>query len=539
MIKHLVNQLMLLIDSGKLLRKPFKWLYVLSGVLCFLPFVAYLVAVVMEGDSLMVELGYNFYTNFVSVFIFILFGYSLLVLGLFGYRYWINRRDNLDVTIKTSSRAVAIPLIADRIQCVGQINSLFLVLIVVNACVLAYIACMLTNGFGFYSKLGFIWMLVGAVVGVAVVAFLAYMNMLITKYIAERIKLVAQISNDVQSIAVSSKGEEEKEAVDETLSLPTVTDRDKRLALGAIVLAAVLALFVALGISIADGIVVGKSIYKPVKEKGVMRIERKLPGYSHFYNEVRDACDASESQGTEDVYKKIKYKRLYKYINNYYQNSEFKAGILAEANNAYEQEQLAPYMDKVQAEVTKWRSFIEANDPSRYLVVTIHTSYYQEYSWWSSWTRPQFYFSLEYPLGKIKDASVTYVPRNANGKTHSGAKRNTERLSVLISHNSKDEAFYYGGVDDGRFWDKYSMKVIINSVTLEDGTVISAKALEEVPASIKKYIDEETEENLIAVIRDLVDSQISSREEYTTKALAAALEKEDALCYDFAVKYLE
>ena len=95
----------------------------------------------MEGDSLMVELGYNFWTNFVSVFIFILFGYSLLVLGLFGYRYWINRRDNLDTAVKANSRAVAIPLIADRIQCIGQINSLLFVLIVANACVLAYIAC--------------------------------------------------------------------------------------------------------------------------------------------------------------------------------------------------------------------------------------------------------------------------------------------------------------------------------------------------------------------------------------------------------------
>lgn len=538
MIKHLVNQLMLLIDSGKLLRKPFKWLYVISGALCFLPFVAFLVAVFMEGDSLMVELGYNFWTNFVSVFIFILFGYSLLVLGLFGYRYWINRRDNLDTAVKANSRAVAIPLIADRIQCIGQINSLLFVLIVANACVLAYIACMLTNGFGFYSDWGFIWMLVGAVLGIAVVAFLAYLNLLFTQFIAERIRLVAQISNDVQSIAVAKKGEDENSVVDGALTLPTVTDRDKKLALGAIALAAVLAFFVALGISIADGVVLGKSIYKPVKEKGVERVARKLDGYVAFYGEVREACAASENQGTEETYEKIKYKRLYKYLNNYHRNSEYKADVLKKADNAYEKEQLAPHKAKVDAEVAKWKSFIEANDPSRYLVVKTHTSYYEESIWWSTYYRPQFYFTLEYPLGKIKNASVTYVPRNSNGKRHSQTKSDTESLAAIRSYTSKNKV-YYSNVDDGNFWGKYSMSVVINSVTLEDGTVISAKALEEVPKSVKQYIKEPTEDNLVAVIRELCDSQVASREEYTTKAWNAALQDEDALCYDFAIKYLQ
>jgi hypothetical protein len=83
------------------------------------------------------------------------------------------------------------------------------------------------------------------------------------------------------------------------------------------------------------------------------------------------------------------------------------------------------------------------------------------------------------------------------------------------------------------------MSVVINSVTLEDGTVISAKALEEVPKSVKQYIKEPTEDNLVAVIRELCDSQVASREEYTTKAWNAALQDEDALCYDFAIKYLQ
>jgi uncharacterized membrane protein (Fun14 family) len=67
MIKRIIDQLMVAIDNGKLIKKPFKWLYVLSGVFCAVPLLAGIGVIIWQWDVLFNLLDPNFWTDFVSI----------------------------------------------------------------------------------------------------------------------------------------------------------------------------------------------------------------------------------------------------------------------------------------------------------------------------------------------------------------------------------------------------------------------------------------------------------------------------------------
>ena len=201
MIKKLITSLMMLSDNGSLLKRPVKWLYSLMAFLSFVPVFVAIGVVINLWDELISLLGRGFWANFVSMFILDLALLALVLFGLVGYHFWKNRQKHLDSVIRAGSRNVAIPLVADINQSSGEINSLFLAIVPVTVAALAYLACLLTGGQEFYHDLNFLTWLLIIIAGAAALLLAAYLTLLLTRFVSERIRLLPFIGNDVQKIA--------------------------------------------------------------------------------------------------------------------------------------------------------------------------------------------------------------------------------------------------------------------------------------------------------------------------------------------------
>ena len=82
------------------------------------------------------------------------------------------------------------------------------------------------------------------------------------------------------------------------------------------------------------------------------------------------------------------------------------------------------------------------------------------------------------------------------------------------------------------------MNVTINSVTLEDGTVIKSDARNAVPSSIKEYIANPSDKNLETLIKDQLKKDFVGRVDYVLQVVNKGVREQDPLCFDF-VEYEE
>lgn len=116
-----------------------------------------------------------------------------------------------------------------------------------------------------------------------------------------------------------------------------------------------------------------------------------------------------------------------------------------------------------------------------------------------------------------------------------GAEFNTN-LSDLLNCNSQANAFYWRYSWRDGFWNDYEMHMVINSVTLANGKTIKADAANEVPEPIKEYIDTKDKEVEFAIIKDFIDENYPSENEYAMNKLSEKLKDLDPLCYELLTK---
>ena len=81
------------------------------------------------------------------------------------------------------------------------------------------------------------------------------------------------------------------------------------------------------------------------------------------------------------------------------------------------------------------------------------------------------------------------------------------------------------------------MRVTVNSVTLADGTIIKRSDSKQVPRKVKAYLEEKSEENLVAMVKSELIKDFPSREEYIDSEVTTALKAKDSLCYEFLHSY--
>ena len=290
------------------------------------------------------------------------------------------------------------------------------------------------------------------------------------------------------------------------------------------------ALIVWFAISVADVIAINKSIYKELPSDCVSELGAKYDSFSHFYSNTRRGADAAKGKEDAAKFAKIKYKRLYKYVNEI-NTSTHRTELTEKYDQAYMNQFIAPHEEAINAEVEKWKQFLIENDPTPYLNVTVHTGNSNQANGW--WGCPDWYFSVEEPKGELSDATVTFRVLNSNGYVR---VETTYTLAELKENNGEPHVQYYK-VQDPSFWKTHTPEIIVNSITQGDKT-LTDDAIKQVPASVRAYNANPSKENKINLVRELLDTNCPEHDKWVKNAVEEQLKDADELCYEFSLKYM-
>jgi hypothetical protein len=174
------------IDSGKLFRKPFSWLYAILAILNIaLPFYLLYVAIdnhVFSGPAK-------------AIFAFILVWLVIVLACWVGFQIFWNRKDKVLTTSAEGSEFPATPVIAHLIQTLGEWNGAFVA--IVGCGVSLFGAIFLGDEAGYLSyQLGLpfgsgFW-------GIILFPLIGFLIIVVTRFIAEQCRALAAIANNTK-----------------------------------------------------------------------------------------------------------------------------------------------------------------------------------------------------------------------------------------------------------------------------------------------------------------------------------------------------
>ncbi|MDR2651062.1 MAG: hypothetical protein LBC68_01930 [Prevotellaceae bacterium] len=171
------------IDSGKLYRKPFYWLYVvLAAANLLFPFYVLYEAI----DSRMFSMG-----DAKFIFAFILIWLVMLAAAWVGFQIWWDRKDKVQNTTSEGADFPATPVISHLIQTIGECVGAWVAIVGFGSSLFTWI--LLGSG-GWYNELplsgGFWGIIIFPVVGFLIIVF--------TRFVAEQIRALASIANNTK-----------------------------------------------------------------------------------------------------------------------------------------------------------------------------------------------------------------------------------------------------------------------------------------------------------------------------------------------------
>lgn len=201
-INELFDKLLQGIDNGKYLIIPFKWLYMLHAIIGFiLPAgYAYFLYKLFDEDMFKYYMGDATWTKLVGfVFLFVFLAFLILIAYLV-YLFWADRCQKIDNEVHVGDKIVAVPLFANYFQCVGDCYGVLIGIVPPMGAMLLYLFFALTGEMYFYSDGNFAKVFLAWVAFTLGCAFIGYIVVLISHFTSERIKLYAQIANDVRDL---------------------------------------------------------------------------------------------------------------------------------------------------------------------------------------------------------------------------------------------------------------------------------------------------------------------------------------------------
>ena len=285
---------------------------------------------------------------------------------------------------------------------------------------------------------------------------------------------------------------------------PLSPQTKKRLFWGTVA-CAVLVIGILVWQTIANSMVLKKSIFEPLDESAVASKTEDNPDFARFYSEVSELRDYIRSDEDIAKYKDITYNDFLTYYNSY-SSVVYCDDIKQKAGKAYDKEMLAPMHTRVDSVKNYWAKYIDDHDVSKYIAIDIKKSTgYMGY--------PTFYFIVRYPKEKLSDCSATlhYPDRWGSEDTYNLG------LQELLQHNSLDNAYNLTW-EDRSYWNYNEMTVEIHSVTLaKSGKVIKADDMEQVPDVVTDYLSDDSEYNEIALVRELIDAEFPSRDQVSSR----------------------
>ncbi len=206
-IKSLFYKLLQLIDDGRFLIKPMKWFYYFKGVVPFLIPVCVLYFIFTETPRFLF-LDVHVYNNAWAKILVYVFGYVFIVYLIFLayiiFLFWVHRAKRLEKVVRKGDAIVAIPLFADNVKNNGEIFALFLSFAVIGWSIMFFVFMIISGAEAFYTHDFFenVLILLAECVGSSIVAIIiSFFIIMVTHFIAERLRLFAQMCNDLRDVA--------------------------------------------------------------------------------------------------------------------------------------------------------------------------------------------------------------------------------------------------------------------------------------------------------------------------------------------------
>ncbi|MDE6369647.1 MAG: hypothetical protein K2K94_10470, partial [Muribaculaceae bacterium] len=181
-ILNLIDPALKYIDSGSFFRQPFKWLYYVLGILNIL-IPIWLINITSDIAK---------YASGKIVTCLVLLIIISVPLAFFGAMIWIKRGNNLNNDASNNSRFIAIPILANLIQTMGE----WLGYMIGVGGFIAVLLLLLFGGgeLSYYLPVGasFAMLIVYPIIG--------FLIILVARFIAENFLAIASIANNTQAI---------------------------------------------------------------------------------------------------------------------------------------------------------------------------------------------------------------------------------------------------------------------------------------------------------------------------------------------------
>lgn len=300
---------------------------------------------------------------------------------------------------------------------------------------------------------------------------------------------------------------------------------------------------------------INSSIYKPLKESVVNKQYEKYfyvhgsLDYQDFYAMTQQLSEVSKDE--QDKYKKISYKRLYNYLNDYYSN--YYVGIsddadyleLESSREAFQIEAEKQAIDKfnkqyreaifpqLNGKKQEWEKYIENHRPENYLIITPQYGYKTEGAFFIDY-RPKFYFDVQEPKGRLSEANVVFYVVDKDGNNFIEPQKMS--LSELKYYDSDEKYKYFSNVDDESFWNNHSIKIEINSIS-QGRTKITKDDINKIPEVVKNYLDNPNLSNESQFVRQYVKADYPVYEYFVEDFVMEQIKQKDPLCFELLQTY--
>ncbi len=214
MIKNLFYKLLQLIDDKRFLIKPLKWFYYFKGGLPFIFPLLFIIAII-ESEAIHF---YSTWAEIVAWVFIVLFTLFLLFIAYINFLFWFDRARQLETIVRPGDSIVAIPLLADNIKNNGESFAILLSSSIIVGAVFFYLFLLLTGEGDIYRRGHFLIALLIIIVLTALCAMIAYFIILFTHFVAEKLRMRAQMCNDLRDVADIHRAATMENETDVTIS---------------------------------------------------------------------------------------------------------------------------------------------------------------------------------------------------------------------------------------------------------------------------------------------------------------------------------
>lgn len=312
------------------------------------------------------------------------------------------------------------------------------------------------------------------------------------------------------------------------LTMPTISAKTKKNIVWALVSAAVIvgAVF---GVQYYQKLHrLDKSITEELSMDDIEEIEKDYPGFALKYDIIDRLRSSIQDDSSNEKYKTITYSEMMQYMDQI-SDAEMSQKLIAQAELAFDSIYHKPLVPEVDAVVKRWSAYIEDNTIKNYIQVECHERYVYE----SPYYKAGFYFTIEYPKGKVQDCQAHYGLVSQYSDSWEYDCNSYGDLSALEERCEANEYRWnnkYSYSED--IYDYYKMKCEITSVTTSEGRVITADDLDRVPSCVNNYIQSQNKASEIALIRELIDPEYPDEDECVAQMYNEELKKINPNCYE-------